>query len=172
MKSFALGSLFCIFALSVTPATYSQGVSPAASNPYAVAGEQFLLQVQQAFLQPKLPKDGFTLPLYADDIDPLTGTQLTGNAALWADETMIHALYWGTQVFPDQFKPLLSTSVDQLAWYQYQSAHGKCFGTTANATCFFDDNVAQWHSNEYIPACNAYRGGLQRHQRRTELCLE
>jgi hypothetical protein len=141
MKSFALDSLVCSFALSITPAVYSQGVSPAASNPYAVAGEQFLLQVQNAFLQTKLPPNGSTLPLYAGDIDPLTGTQLTGNAALWADETMIHALYWGAQVFPDEFKPLLSTSVDQLAWYQKQSTYGTCFATLRNATCFFDDNA-------------------------------
>jgi hypothetical protein len=145
MKSFALGGLFSALALSVTSAAYSQSISSteanASSNPYAVAGDQFLLQVQQAFLQTKLPKNGFNLPLYASDIDPLTGTQLTGNAALFAQENMVRALYWGAQVFPDQFTPLLSNAVDQLAWNEYKGAYGECFGTTANATCFFDDNA-------------------------------
>ena len=141
MKSFASAALLCAFALSVTPAAYSQGVSNAASNPYAIAGEQFLLQVQQAFLQTSLPKNGFNLPLYAGDIDPLNGTQLPGNAQLFAQENMIRALYWGAQVDPGEFMPLLSTSVDQLAWNEYRSAYGECFGTTANATCFFDDNA-------------------------------
>ena len=142
IKSVASTALFLAFALSVTTTAYSQGVgSNAASNYYAVQGEQFLLQVQQAFLQTKLPKNGFTLPLYAGDIDPLTGTQLTGNAALFAQENMIRALYWGAQVDPNDFKPLLSNAVDQLAWNQYKSTYGECFGTTANATCFFDDNA-------------------------------
>src|SRR6202012_11011 len=140
MKSFAFSALLCAFTLFATPGAHSQGVPPASSNPYAVAGEQFLLQVQHAFLQTKLPKN-FNLPLYADDIDPLTGTQLTGNAALFAQENLIRAFYWGAQVFPTQFTPLLSNSIDQLAWNEYLSAHGECFGTIANATCFFDDNA-------------------------------
>ncbi len=146
MKSVASTALFCVFALGATAAASAQGASPAmgsnaASNPYAVAGEQFLLQLQQNFLQTTPPKNGFTLPLYADAIDPLTGTQLTGNAKLFTQENMIRALYWGAQVNPADFKPLLSNSVNQLGWNEYQSAYGECFGTTANATCFFDDNA-------------------------------
>lgn len=146
MKSLASTALFCVFALSATATASAQGTSPitgsnAASNPYAVAGEQFLLQLQQNFLQTTPPKNGFTLPLYADDFDPLTGQQLTGNAKLFTQENMIRALYWGAQVFPTQFTPLLSNSINQLGWNEYQSAYGKCFGTTANATCFFDDNA-------------------------------
>jgi hypothetical protein len=145
MKLFALHVLFSGLLLSVTSAGYSQSISStetsASSNLYAVAGEQFLSQVQQAFIQTKLPKNGFNLPLYSSDIDPLTGTQLTGNAPLFAQENMIRALYWGAQIFPDEFTPLLSNAVDQLGWNEYQSAHGECFGTTANATCFFDDNA-------------------------------
>jgi hypothetical protein len=137
MKSIASGALFSVFALAGSPAAYSQ----ASSNPYAVAGEQFLSQVQQAFIQTSLPKNGFNLPLYAGDINPLTGKQLTGNAALFAQENLIRALYWGAQIFPDEFTPVLSNAVDQLGWNEYQSAHGECFGTTANATCFFDDNA-------------------------------
>jgi hypothetical protein len=140
MKSFALGALVCALVLCAAPAAYAQGGPPASSNPYAVAGEQFLLQVQHAFIQTKLPKN-FNLPLYASDINPLTGTQLTGNAALFAQENLIRAFYWGAQVFPAQFTPILSNSVDQLAWNEYLSAHGECFGTTANATCFFDDDA-------------------------------
>ena len=141
IKSLASAALLCIFALSVTPAADSQGISNAGSNPYAVAGEQFLSQVQQAFLQTTLPKNGFNLPLYASDIDPRNGTQLAGNAQLFAQENMIRALYWGAQVFPAQFTPPLSNAVNQLAWNEYKSAYGECFGTTANATCFFDDNA-------------------------------
>jgi hypothetical protein len=114
--------------------------SNASSNYYAVAREQFLTQVQNAFIQTALPKNGFDLPLYADDIDPLTGKQLTGSAALFAQETLIRAFCWGAQVFPTEFTPLLSNSINQLAWNEYQSALEECFGTTANATCFFDDN--------------------------------
>ena len=146
MKSLASTALFCVFALSATAIASAQGTAPttggnAASNPYAVAGEQFLLQVQNAFLQTTPPPNGFPLPLYADDIDPLTGTQLAGNAKLFAQENMIRALYWGAQVSPAQFTPPLSNSINQLGWNEYQSAYGKCFGTTANATCFFDDNA-------------------------------
>ncbi len=146
MKSVASAALFCVFALGATAAASAQDTSPAmgsnaASNPYAVAGEQFLLQLQQNFLQTTPPKNGFTLPLYADAIDPLNGTQLTGNAKLFTQENMIRALYWGAQVNPADFKPLLSNSVNQLGWNEYQSAYGECFGTTANATCFFDDNA-------------------------------
>lgn len=144
VKSFASAAWLCIFTVSVTPAAYSQGGSNPASNPYAVAGEQFLLQLQQAFLQPTPPATppGFPLDLYTGDINPNKGTQQTTHATLFAQENMIRALYWGAQVFPDQFKPLLSTSVDQLAWYNSTCATGGAgFGTTRNATCFFDDNA-------------------------------
>jgi hypothetical protein len=55
---------------------------------------------------------------------------------------MIHALFWGAQVFPTQFMPLLSTSIDQLAWYENTGGpNGECFGTLRGDTCFFDDNA-------------------------------
>lgn len=142
MKSFA-SVMFSVFAL-FTATAQSQGVSPAVSNPYAVAGEQFLLQMQQAFLQSSPPANppGFSLDLYTGDINPNTGTQQTTKAALFAEENMIRALYWGTQVDPNTFKPLLSASADQLTWYNSTCATGGAgFGTTRNATCFFDDNA-------------------------------
>ncbi len=145
MKSLTSTALFCIIALGVRTPAYSQSMTSteanASSSYYAVQGQQFLTQVQNAFLQTTLPKNGFTLPLYASDIDPLTGKQLTGNATLFAQENLIRAFYWGAQVFPTQFTPLLANSINQLGWNEYQSAHGECFGTTANATCFFDDNA-------------------------------
>ena len=128
-------------AYTFAPSSFAVSITTnAASNYYAIEGQQFLLQVQQAFLQPS-PARNFTLPLYAGDIDPLTGKQLAGNAPLFSQENMVRALYWGAQVSPTQFTPLLSNAVNQLAWNEYQSAHGECFGTTANATCFFDDNA-------------------------------
>ena len=79
--------------------------------------------------------------IFALSATSAASSQLAGNAALFAQENMIRALYWGAQVFPTQFTPLLSNSINQLGWNEYQSAYGECFGTTANATCFFDDNA-------------------------------
>ena len=145
MRSFASAASLCIFALGAPTSGYSQTIgSNAASNLYAVTGEQFLLQVQQAFLQSSPPPTppGFTVDLYTGDTNPNTGKQQTTKATLFAQENMIRALYWGAQVFPYTFKPLLSTSVDQLAWYNSTCATGGAgFGTTRNATCFFDDNA-------------------------------
>jgi hypothetical protein len=147
MKSFTLTALFCIFSLSIATTAYPQGTigSNAASNPYANSGEQFLLQVQQAFLQKTPPANpaGFPLDIYTGDINPNNGTQQTTHAALFAQENMIRALFWGAQVNPSQFTPLLSNSVNQLAWYYSNcgAGVGMGFGTTRNATCFFDDNA-------------------------------
>ena len=138
----ASAGLFCFFALGVTTTGYAQALpsasSPAASsNPYAVAGEQFLLKLQQAFLQPK-PPPTFNLPVYAETINPNNGTQSTHAAFLFTQDQVIRAFYWGTQVDPGTFKQLLATSVDQTK--RYQGGCGPGFGTTPNATCFFDDN--------------------------------
>ena len=142
MKTITAILLFCTLAISTEASsqTLSSTEAKASSNPYAVQGQQFLQQVQSAFIQTKLPKN-FNLPLYASDYDPLTGKQLTGNAQLFAQENLIRAFYWGAQVFPTQFAPLLANSINQLGWNEYQSTYGECFGTTANATCFFDDNA-------------------------------
>ena len=145
-RGFVLAALLCLFVSNIQMTGHSQTTSSdPASNYYAVAGEQFLSQVQQAFLQLAPPANpaGFPLDLYTGDINPNNGTQQTTHAALFAQENMIRALYWGTRIFSTQFQPMLSNSVNQLAWYYSDcgAGVGMGFGTTRNVTCFFDDNA-------------------------------
>ncbi len=136
-------ALVCLFGLCVSTIAYSQGASTgtptaASSNPYAVAGESFLDQLQEAFLQGSIHANS-NLPLYSESINPNAGTQSTQVAFLFTQDNMIRALSWGAQVDPGRFQPLLSTAVDQTNWYQGGGC-GTGFGTTRNATCFYDDN--------------------------------
>lgn len=95
-------ALLCIFAASAATAAPSKGISStsrfnAVSNPYAVAGGQFLWEIQEEFLQENAPS-GFNLRLYANSIDPDDRTQSLQVPYMWTQDQMIRALYWGAQV--------------------------------------------------------------------------
>jgi hypothetical protein len=144
------GALTCLFFSSAGCSTPSESstdllaqTEATSGNRYVAAGEQILGRINTLFLKDNIPP-GSDVKLYASAIDPNSGNAKSGEfAALWAQENLIRAFYWGARVDSNKFESLLANSVAQLKWYRGGTCPGGDFGYGFDngGTCFFDDNA-------------------------------
>lgn len=166
IKSFALAALFCIFALSVTPVAYSQGVSSteinASSNYYAVEGQQFLTQVQNAYLQTTLPK---TASLCRSMQATLTRSLERNSPA--TPSCLLRRTWFGPSTGERKCSPPSSRRcfpMQSINWpgmiirARMESVSAQPRTLPASSTTMRSSR----HPNGCLPACIAYHAGLHR----------